>query len=79
VSRQAATNGSESSGLPTAFAVIDDKRVPLDYTAQRRLALNAHLLSLGNPKRASEMLAEAELAGNSATAISSAADLPSAI
>jgi hypothetical protein len=56
------SNGSTSNGLPTAYAIIDGKRVPLDYAAARRLALNAHLLSLGDPKRATEMLAAAEQA-----------------
>jgi hypothetical protein len=62
MSNHASTNGSTSNGSPTAYAVIDGKRVPLDYAAARRLALNAHLLSLGDPKRATEMLAEAEQA-----------------
>jgi hypothetical protein len=65
------SNGSTSNGLPTAYAIIDGKRVPLDYAAARRLALNAHLLSLGDPKRATEMLAEAERAGNNGTNASS--------
>jgi hypothetical protein len=51
-------------GPQRGYAIIDGKRVPLDYAAARRLALNAHLLSLGDPKRATEMLAEAELASN---------------
>lgn len=45
-----------------AHAVINGKRVPLDYAAARHLAQNAHLLALGNPKRAAEMIAEAERA-----------------
>ncbi len=44
------------------YAVIDGKRVPLDYTAARRIALQAHLLALGNPERAAQMVAEAERA-----------------
>jgi hypothetical protein len=56
------TNGSQSNGSQTAYAVIDGKRVPLDYAAARRLALNAHLLALGDPKRAAQMVAEAERA-----------------
>jgi len=72
------SNGSTSNGLPTAYAVIDGKRVPLDYAAARHLALNAHLLSLGDPKRAAEMVAEAERAtnnGSNATSVSSAGTL----
>ena len=77
MSKQASTNGSRSNGLgsrsnglPTAYAIIDGKRVPLDYAAARRLALNAHLLSLGDPKRATEMLAEAQRAGNNGSSVS---------
>jgi len=62
MSKRANSNGSQSNGSQTAYAVIDGKRVPLDYAAARALALNAHLLSLGDPKRAAEMLAEAERA-----------------
>jgi hypothetical protein len=62
MSKRANTNGSQSNGSQTAYAVIDGKRVPLDYAAARRLALNAHLLALGDPKRAAEMVAEAERA-----------------
>jgi len=59
MSKRTNTNGSTSNGSQTACAVIDGKRVPLDYAAARRLALNAHLLALGNPQRAAEMVAEA--------------------
>ncbi len=62
MSKRTNTNGSQSNGSQTAYAVIDGKRVPLDYAAARRLALNAHLLALGDPKRAAEMVAEAERA-----------------
>jgi hypothetical protein len=75
MSKHASAHGSGSNGLPTAYAIIDGKRVPLDYAAARRLALNAHLLSLGNPKRATEMLAEAELAATNANNGSSAGAL----
>jgi len=56
-------------GPQRGYAVIDGKRVPLDYAAARRLALNAHLLSLGDPKRAAEMVAEAEQAEREHTAV----------
>ena len=56
------TSLANSNGSQTAYAVIDGKRVPLDYAAARRLALNAHLLALGDPKRAAQMVAEAERA-----------------
>jgi hypothetical protein len=51
-------------GPQRGHAVIDGKCVPLDYEAARALALNAHLLALGNPKHAAEMLAEAQTAAN---------------
>ena len=76
MSKRASTNGSGSNGLPTAYAIVDGKRVPLDYAAARRLALNAHLLSLGNPKRATEMLAEAELAATNGSNDSSVSSDP---
>ena len=44
------------------YVVVDGKRVPLDYASARAVALNAHLLALGDPKRAAEMVAEAERA-----------------
>ena len=62
MSKRTNTNGSQSNGSQTAYAVIDGKRVPLDYAAARRLAQNAHLLALGDPKRAAKMVAEAERA-----------------
>ncbi|MFI5004950.1 MAG: hypothetical protein ACHQE6_08045 [Solirubrobacterales bacterium] len=62
MSERTNSNGSNSNGSQTAYAVIDGKRVPLDYAAARRLALNAHLLALGDPKRAAQMVAEAERA-----------------
>ncbi len=51
-----------NNGQPTRYAVIDGKRVPLDYAAARRIAQQAHLLALGDPKRAAKMVAEAERA-----------------
>jgi hypothetical protein len=43
------TNRTDSKDSQTVHAVIDGKRVPLDYAAARRIAENAHLLerSLG--------------------------------
>jgi hypothetical protein len=57
-------NGTLSSNgaRKRVYAVIDGKRVPLTYEVARSIALNAHLLSLGDPKRAAEMVAEAERA-----------------
>jgi hypothetical protein len=43
-------------------AVIDGKRVPLNRTVALYIAQQTHLLALGDPKRAAEMLAEAERA-----------------
>jgi hypothetical protein len=48
-------------------AVIDGKRVPHDHEAARHIAQNAHLLALGDPKRAAEMVAEDERAKAEAT------------
>jgi hypothetical protein len=42
--------------------VIDGKRVPLNRTVALYIAQQTHLLALGDPKRAAEMLAEAERA-----------------
>jgi len=61
MSKRTNSSGSQSNGS-TVYVVIDGKRVPLDYASARALALNAHLLSLGDPKRAAEMVAEAERA-----------------
>lgn len=44
------------------YAVVDGKIVPFDRNIARRFAQNAHLLALGDPKRAAEMVAEAERA-----------------
>ena len=41
---------------------VDGKRVPLTYEVARRIAQQTHLLALGDPKRAAEMVAEAERA-----------------
>jgi len=41
-------------------AVINGKRVPLDRAAALYIAQQTHLLALGDPKRAAEMVAEAE-------------------
>jgi hypothetical protein len=51
-----------NNGHPTRYAVVDGKRVPLTYEVARRIAQQAHLLALGDPKRAAEMVAEAERA-----------------
>jgi len=44
------------------YAAIDGKLVPFDHDVARRLAQNAHLLALGDPKYAAEMTAAAERA-----------------
>jgi hypothetical protein len=44
------------------YAVVDGEYVPFTEEIARQFALNAHLLALGDPKRAAEMLAEAEQA-----------------
>jgi hypothetical protein len=55
------------------YAVVDGKRVPLTYEVARRISQQAHLLALGDPKRAAEMVAEAERAGTNGNSVSSAA------
>jgi hypothetical protein len=44
------------------YAVVDDRIVPCTPEIARDIAQNAHLLALGDPKRAAEMVAEAERA-----------------
>ncbi len=39
--------------------MLDGKLVPFTREIALQISLNAHLLSLGDPKRATEMLAEA--------------------
>ena len=41
MSKRTNTNGCRATVRYTAYAVIDGKRVPLDYAAARRLAQNA--------------------------------------
>lgn len=72
MSKRTNSNGSTSNGSPTAYAVIDGKRVPLTYEVARRISQQAHLLALGDPKRAAEMVAEAERAANNGSSVSSA-------
>lgn len=55
-------NEPAKNGQPTRYAVVDGKRVPFDYDVAHRFAQQAHLLALGDPKRAAEMVAEAERA-----------------
>jgi hypothetical protein len=64
-------NGSTNNGSRTVYVVIDGKRVPLDYASARVVALNAHLLAVGEPQR-TEMIAEAERAGIDVNSVSSA-------
>lgn len=46
------------NGAPKpVHAVIDGKRVPLDRAAALHIAQQTHLLALGDPKRAYEMVA----------------------
>jgi hypothetical protein len=72
------SNGDSDSDLYLTHVVIDGKLVPFTREIARQFALNAHLLSLGDPKRAAEMVAEAELTqtngsnGSSASSVSSA-------
>jgi hypothetical protein len=61
-------NGSGASH--TTHVVIDGKLVPFTREIALQFSLNAHLLSLGDPKRAAEMLAEAERAGNNGSSVS---------
>jgi hypothetical protein len=66
------TNNGNGS-LHTTHVVLDGKLVPFTREIALQFSLNAHLLSLGDPKRAAEMLAEAERArtnGSNASASS---------
>ena len=71
-------NYTDYHGPQGDYAVVDGKLVPFTREIARQFALNAHLLSLGDPKRAAEMVAEADLAqtngsnGSSASSVSSA-------
>lgn len=72
-------NGNED--LHLTHVVIDGELVPFTREIALQFSLNAHLLSLGDPKRAAEMLAEAELAatsGTNATSVSSISAAPTA-
>jgi hypothetical protein len=51
---------TDYDGPQRGYTVIGGKYVPFDDDACRRLAQNAHLLALGDPKRAAEMVAKAE-------------------
>ncbi len=53
-------NGNGSTH--TTHVVVDGKLVPFTREIALQFSLNAHLLALGDPKRAAEMLAEAERA-----------------
>jgi hypothetical protein len=69
-------NYTDYHGPQGDYAVVDGKLVPFTREIALQFSLNAHLLSLGDPKRAAKMLAEAELAetngsnGGSATSVS---------
>ncbi len=67
---------NNNSDPKLTHAVIDGKRVPLDRTAALYIAQQTHLLALGDPKRAAEMVAEAELAGNNGTSATAPAPSP---
>jgi len=61
-----ANNGSlnNDGARKRVHAVIDGKRVPLDRATALYIAQQTHLLALGDPKRAAEMVAEANLAAS---------------
>jgi hypothetical protein len=65
-------NGALSSNgaRKRLYAMIDGKRVPLTRTVALYIAQQTHLLALGDPKRAAEMVAEAELAGTNGSSAS---------
>jgi hypothetical protein len=68
VSKLANSNGSTSNGSRTIYVVIDGKRVSLNHASARVVALNAHLLAVGEPQR-TEMIAEAQRAGINVSSI----------
>ncbi len=53
---------TNSDSSQTVYVIVDGKRVPLNYVSARAVALNAHLLALGDPERAAQMVAAAEQA-----------------
>jgi hypothetical protein len=73
-------NGALSSNgaRKRLYAMIDGKRVPLTRTVALYIAQQTHLLALGDPKRAAEMVAEAELAGSNGSNGASASSVSSA-
>ena len=58
------TNGTSH----TTHVVVDGKLVPFTREIALQFALNAHLLSLGDPKHAAEMVAEAKRAAETTPA-----------
>ena len=63
-------NYTDYHGPQGDYAVVDGKLVPFTREIALQFSLNAHLLSLGDPKRATEMLAEAASAGNNGSSVS---------
>jgi hypothetical protein len=61
------TEYTDNSAPKRLHAVIDGKRVPLDRAAALYIAQQTHLLALGDPKRAAEMVAAAERAERAQT------------
>jgi hypothetical protein len=57
-------NYTDYHGPQGDYAVVDGKLVPFTREIALQFSLNAHLLSLGDPKRAAEMLADAQSAAN---------------
>jgi len=55
-------NYTDYHGPQSPHAIVNGKRVPLDYEAARYIAQQAHLLALGDPEYAYKMVAEAEQA-----------------
>jgi hypothetical protein len=64
---------TNNGSLHLTHAVIDGKLVPFTREIALQFSLNAHLLSLGDPKRAAAMVAEAERAANNGSNASSVA------
>jgi len=55
-------NYTDYHGPQGDYAVVDGRIVPFTLEIAREIAQQTHLLALGDPKRATEMVAEAELA-----------------
>ena len=71
-------NYTDYHGPQGDYAVVGGEYVPFTREIALQFSLNAHLLALGDPKRAAEMLAEAQRAGTNGTNGTNASSVSSA-